>query len=109
MRVMLVGMGRTWGVLGVVVGVFYGLEVFCVTTDFFGQVFPVGVEIVNEFFFPVSMPLLELLFSMDTIVKTGVDFVVNKSVGVILCCETLINMEFVFCDSTCKVSSNTGV
>ena len=52
------------------------------------------------------MPFLQLLFSMNTIYKAIVDFIINQLICIVSFRKAVVDMKFVLCYSPFKVSSN---
>ena len=99
----------SFNILAVVVSVFDRLDVFGIHTDVFGQVSPLGVKIVDQLFFPLPAPFLQLLLTTDTCVKQIIYFVINQFIGVVSVGKAFIDVELMLGHSSPKISSNANV
>jgi hypothetical protein len=68
---------------------------FRIEADFFTQVLPVWIVKVDEFIFPLTFPLFQLLFSFDSVGNVLKFFEVNEFITVVFGCEGRIDLGFV--------------
>ena len=68
------------------------MYILIIHTYVFCQVFPFWIKVIYQRFFPIPMPLFQLLFSMNSYIKSFVYLVINQHLQVITIRETCINV-----------------
>jgi hypothetical protein len=81
----------------------------CSTVQTIEQIVPVGIGPLNQFFLPLSLPLLHSLFSRDSITNVSVRFVVDEVMNFILPSKAFHKAIPVFTDSLEQIICHSDI
>jgi len=65
------------------------------TDDLVVQVLPLGIEVLDQYNFPGSLPFLKAFFSFDSFFHGFMNFIINQVLDPVLLCETIHSSFFV--------------
>ena len=96
-------------IISVFILLFYRLYILFIQSYRIRQVFPCRIEFTNQLLFPFPMPFLQLLFSVDTVNKKVINFIIHQFLSIVSVRETFVDMELMLCHSPFEVSCHSCI